>query len=194
MGMPAITLAVNTFFYDPFSSTTINLPPFQAPWCIKLDLDADRFTLRLDFSAPPTSDECMVAATIYDQWLRRLFTVTLRRRQVACRTAVHRDLKCTLLPHRLMVHHEGSFYCEGSRLLPRDQHNQGLLQQPPRLEPVSALDLVEKLGGEELWREPRGRQAVKEESKTAKREGLVVIWMEKESRCLGTYQPFLGEE
>lgn len=55
MGRSAITLAVNTFFYDPFSSTTINLPPFQAPWYIKPDLDADRFTLRLDFSAPPTS-------------------------------------------------------------------------------------------------------------------------------------------
>lgn len=87
-----------------------HLPPFQATWHIKPDLDAVRFILRLDFSAPPTSAECMVIATIYKHWLGRLFTLTLRRRQAAWRAAVYGDLKCTLLPHRLMVHHEGSYY------------------------------------------------------------------------------------
>lgn len=61
-----------------------------------------------------------------------------------------------------------------------------------RLEPAAALDLVERLCGEELWRELRGRQAVKE-SKAAKR-GVLVAWMEKKLRCVGTYQPFLWEE
>lgn len=173
MGRPAITLAVNTFFYDPFCSTTINLPPFHAPWYI---LDADRFTLRFDFSAPPTSAECMVVATIYDQWLGRLFTATLRRGQAAWRTAVHCDLKfCALLPHCLMVHHEGNFYCVKGRELvgevlafcPETNTIKGFSGDPRqaqaaksaskledilcrRLEPSAALDLVERFGGEEL--------------------------------------------
>lgn len=120
----------------------------------------------------------MVVAPIYDQWLGQLFTATLRLGQVAWRTAVQGDFKCTLLPHRLMVHHEGSFYCVKGRQLvgkvlafyPETNTIKGFSGDPPlaeaaksaskledilcrRLEPAPALAVVERLGGEELWRE-----------------------------------------